>query len=301
MEDWNKAGKIAAEALDYGKSLIKVDASILEVIKKIEEKIIKEKGGLAFPVNVSINNIAAHHTADFNDQDLLKNGDLVKLDVGVNVNGAIGDNALTVDLGDNKKLLEASKKALENALKIVGIGIEVRKIGREIQETIQSYGFSPIQNLSGHEIERYKLHAGLTVPNYDNGDKTKLSKGMIIAIEPFATNGEGKVIEGKLSGIYRLENKKQSRNLTARKIVEFVDKKYNGLPFSKREIFEKFGNSNFFLRILENEKIFYQYPELVEKAKGLVSQFEKTVLIDEKIKILTWLPRSLILKSEILV
>ena len=301
MEDWNKAGKIAAEALDYGKSLIKVDASILEVIKKIEEKIIKEKGGLAFPVNVSINNIAAHHTADFNDQDLLKNGDLVKLDVGVNVNGAIGDNALTVDLGDNKKLLEASKKALENALKIVGIGIEVRKIGREIQETIQSYGFSPIQNLSGHEIERYKLHAGLTVPNYDNGDKTKLSKGMIIAIEPFATNGEGKVIEGKLSGIYRLENKKQSRNLTARKIVEFVDKKYNGLPFSKREIFEKFGNSNFFLRILENEKIFYQYPELVEKSKGLVSQFEKTVLIDEKIKILTWLPRSLILKSEILV
>jgi len=287
MEDWNKAGKIAAEALDYGKSLIKVDASILEVIKKIEEKIIKEKGGLAFPVNVSINNIAAHHTADFNDQDLLKNGDLVKLDVGVNVNGAIGDNALTVDLGDNKKLLEASKKALENALKIVGIGIEVRKIGREIQETIQSYGFSPIQNLSGHEIERYKLHAGLTVPNYDNGDKTKLSKGMIIAIEPFATNGEGKVIEGKLSGIYRLENKKQSRNLTARKIVEFVDKKYNGLPFSKREIFEKFGNSNFFLRILENEKIFYQYPELVEKSKGLVSQFEKTVLIDEKIKILT--------------
>ena len=287
MEDWNKAGKIAAEALDYGNGLIKVNASILEVIKKIEEKIIKEKGGLAFPVNVSINNIAAHHTADFNDQDLLKNGDLVKLDVGVNVNGAIGDNALTVDLGDNKKLLEASKKALENALKIVGIGIEVRKIGREIQETIQSYGFSPIQNLSGHEIERYKLHAGLTVPNYDNGDKTKLSKGMIIAIEPFATNGEGKVIEGKLSGIYRLENKKQSRNLTARKIVEFVDKKYNGLPFSKREIFEKFGNSNFFLRILENEKIFYQYPELVEKSKGLVSQFEKTVLIDEKIKILT--------------
>jgi len=104
MEDWNKAGKIAAEALDYGKSLIKVDASILEVIKKIEEKIIKEKGGLAFPVNVSINNIAAHHTADFNDQDLLKNGDLVKLDVGVNVNGAIGDNALTVDLGDRARI-----------------------------------------------------------------------------------------------------------------------------------------------------------------------------------------------------
>nr|MBI4156191.1 type II methionyl aminopeptidase [Candidatus Woesearchaeota archaeon] len=287
MEDWNKAGKIAANALDYGKSLVKVDASILEIVKKIEDKIIKEKGDLAFPVNISINNVAAHHTADFNDQDLFKKGDLVKLDVGVNVNGAIGDNALTVDLGDNKKLLEASKKALENALKIIAIGVEARKIGKEIQETIQSFGFSPIQNLSGHKIERYKLHAGLTIPNYDNGDKNKLSKGMIIAIEPFATNGEGKVIEGKLSGIYRLENKKQSRNLTARKIVEFVDKKYNGLPFSKREIFEKFGNSNFYLRMLENEKIFYQYPELVEKSKGLVSQFENTVLVEEKIKILT--------------
>ena len=287
MDDWERAGKIAAESLEFGKSLIKKDVSLIEATRKIEEKIIKSGGGFGFPVNISRNHIAAHYTVDPEDNSKFNSGDVIKLDVGVHVNGAVGDNALTVDLGNNKELLEASRKALENAIKVVAVGREIREIGREIQETIKSYGFSPIVNLSGHSVERYKVHAGLTIPNYDNGDRTKLQKGTVIAIEPFATYGEGKVVEGGPSGIYRVENKKQSRNINARKIFEFADKKYKGLPFSKREIFSNFGNSNFYLRMLEQERIFYQYPQLIEKSKGLVSQFEKTLLVEDKVKILT--------------
>lgn len=287
MDDWEKAGKIAAETLELGKGLIKKNASMMEVTKKIEEKIIKSGGGFGFPVNLSISHVAAHYTADPENDINFKENDVIKLDVGVHINGAIGDNALTVDLGNNKELLEASRKALDNAIKVVAVGIEIREIGREIQETIKSYGFSPIINLSGHSVERYKVHAGTTIPNYDNGDKTKLQKGTVIAIEPFATDGEGRIFEGGPSGIYRIENKKPSRNINARKISEFAEKKYKGLPFSKREIFSNFGNSNFYLRMLEQEKIFYQYPQLIEKSKGLVSQFEKTLLVDDKVKILT--------------
>ncbi|MBI2667360.1 type II methionyl aminopeptidase [Candidatus Woesearchaeota archaeon] len=276
MEDWIKAGKIAAEVLDYGRKLIKIDSSMLDVVEKIESKIISLGGQPAFPVNISVNYIAAHYTAYKDDKTKFKENDLVKLDVGVHVNGAIGDNAATIDLGNNKELVLASRNALDEAVKIAKEGTEAREIGYVIQNKIQEFNFSPVINLSGHRLDRFKVHAGLTIPNYDNGDKTILEKDMIIAIEPFATDGEGKVIEGKGSDIFKLLNKKPVRNEYARKILNEIEK-YNGLPFSKRWINLPMKDLSF--NILEREKAIYQYPQLIEVSRGLVSQAEHTVMI----------------------
>src|SRR3989344_1548041 len=140
MEDWKKAGRIAREALLYGKGLIKIDASVLDVVEKVEKKIFDLGGRPAFPTQISINEMAAHFTP-IKENFKLKENEVVKLDVGAHVNGAIGDNALTVDLGNNKELLNASEEALSNAIKIIQIGTKLRDIGKVIEETISSYGF----------------------------------------------------------------------------------------------------------------------------------------------------------------
>ena len=87
-----------------------------------------------------------------------------------------------------------------------------------------------------HLLKEYKVHGELTIPNYDNGDNTSLKEGMIVAIEPFATTGEGIVVEGKPSSIFRLEHKKPTRDANARKAIEFIENEFKTLPFSKRNL-----------------------------------------------------------------
>jgi len=288
MEKWIKAGRIAGEALEYGKGLIKDDVSILEIADKIEAKIVQLGAKPAFPVNLSINEIAAHSIPKHNDEARIKKGDMVKLDVGVHIDGFIGDTATTIDLGSNPELVKASQEALEEAIKISQIGTKINEIGKVIQETIQSYGFSPIKNLSGHSIEEYKQHAGMTIPNFDNGNKTELKENQIVAIEPFATNGLGAIFEGKQSGIYKLENVKNTRNMTAREVLGFIIEEYKELPFAKRWLIKEFGlKAGLALTSLEREKVIYQFSELPEKNKGLVSQAEHTLLIQDKVQVLT--------------
>jgi len=288
MKDWKKAGNIAKEALIYGKGLIKVDASVLEVVEKVEKKIFDLGGKPAFPTQISINEMAAHFTP-IKDELKFKAGDVVKLDVGAHVNGAIGDNALTVDFGDNKELLKASEEALKNAIKVVQVGTQLREIGKAIDETISSHGFNPIKNLSGHSIDIYEQHSGITIPNYDDGDDYELEEGVVIAIEPFATNGVGKIEEGKDSGIYKLQGIKNVRNQMTKKILDYIEKEYKTLPFTSRWLYKKFPefNVNFALKILERDGMLYHYKQLPEKSKGLVSQFEHTLLVNDKVEILT--------------
>lgn len=287
MEDWEKAGKIAAEVLEFGKKLVKVDTPLLEVAEKIDEKIISLGGKPAFPVNISINHIAAHYSPYPDDETTFQQGELVKLDVGVHIDGAIGDTACTIDLGDNKELVEASERALQEALKMFTPGMKIGEIGKVVQKTIQEYNFVPIINLSGHQVEKYDLHAGITIPNYDNSDPHILKEGQVFAVEPFATNGEGKIIEGKPSGIYKISNIKPVRDPKIRKMIQFIAEEYHGLPFAKRWIVKKFPNANFALTLLENQGVIQQYAQLSEKIKGLVSQAEHTVIVGEKPKITT--------------
>lgn len=287
MDNWEKSGKIAAEARAYGLKLMKEGALILEIAEKIEKKIVELGGKPAFPVDVSINHMAAHACPFKDETTTLKKGDVVKLDMGVSVEGCVTDTARTVEIEtDNyKELIKASEEALNEAIKIIKPGVKVREIGKVIQDKIQSYGFSPIRNLSGHGLGEYQVHTGLTIPNYDNGDERVLSKGMKVAIEPFATTGEGKVIEGKPSGVFGLIGKKPIRNVNARKVLSFIEKEYKTLPFAARCL--DFPNINFILRILEKEGVIKQYTQLPEKGRGIVSQAEDSIVVDDPVKVLT--------------
>lgn len=284
--DYIKSGRIAAKALDIGKKIVKEDALLIDVTNAIEEEIFNKNAKLAFPVNISINHIAAHNTVMPDDTRKFLGSDLVKLDIGVHVNGFIADTAVTIDLSKkNSELVMASKEALDVALKSLKPGIKVCEIGRIIHDKISSYGFSPIKNLSGHMLNQYKIHGELTIPNYDNGDTSILKEGMVIAIEPFATTGEGIVTEGKPSGIYRLEKKKPIRDINARKFIELIERGFKTLPFSKRSI--NLPMRDFVLSLLEKEGIIFQYPQLIERSHNIVSQFEHTVIIKDKLIVTT--------------
>ncbi|MEK6935039.1 MAG: type II methionyl aminopeptidase [Nanoarchaeota archaeon] len=282
MEDYIKSGKICKKAREYGVKLIVEGAKLLDIAEKVEEKIKDLGGESAFPVDVGLNFVAAHDSPRFNDERVISSGDVVKLDVGVHVNGAITDCAVTIEVGTNKykDLINASENALKKAIEIAKPGTKLRNIGRVIQEEIQKKGFSPIINLSGHGLGLYEIHKSPTVPNYDNNDERKLEEGMVIAIEPFATTGEGKVIEGKESGIYELLNEKNIRDDRARKVLRFIIENYKTLPFSERWLVKKFGNiAKFALLSLEREGIIKQFKILPEKTKGQVSQAERTLIV----------------------
>ena len=286
-EEILKAGEIAKQVREYITPQIKKDVALLEIAEKIEDKIKELGGDPAFPTNLSINEVAAHHTPSHDDQTLASG--LLKIDFGVHINGWIADTAFTLDLEnteENKKLIEASEEALKNALEIANENVSASEIGKKVHETIEGYGASPIVNLSGHEMKKYELHAGVTIPNIDDGKNVLLEKG-VYAIEPFATFGNGKVKDGKPSGIYILTDTKNVRSQIAREVLEFVEDEYKTLPFCSRWVVKKFGTKALFgLKQLEENDNLHQFPQLVEISGSKVSQSEHTILIDDE-KIVT--------------
>ncbi|MFC1801625.1 type II methionyl aminopeptidase [Nanoarchaeota archaeon] len=279
MEKYVKAGKIAAEALQYGKALIKPGVLVVEVLDKIEEKIIELGGGIAFPAQISLNETAAHFCPLLGDETKFSD-QLVKLDVGVHIDGYVADTALTVDLsGKYGDLIKASAEALDKALALIKPGVSIGEIGRAIHEVITGYGFSPIRNLSGHGLGHYDVHTKPSIPNFDTGDERFLEEGVVFAVEPFASTGAGAVYESGEAGVFMLVDKRPVRNPITRQVLQEIEK-YNNLPFAKRWLQKKFGAKVAFafreLKLLECLK---DFPPLVDESKGMVSQAEHSVIV----------------------
>lgn len=277
-----QAGKIASQIREEAKKFVKKDMPLIEISNKIENKIFEMGGKPAFPTCLSVNDIAAHATPAYNDERIAEG--ILKIDMGVHLDGWIADTAFSIDLEnseENKKIIETSKKALGNVIEKMKKDITLKEIGGIVYETMKSNNLTPIINLFGHSINQYDLHSDISIPNYDNGSNISLSPGLY-AIEPFATNGNGKVHDGKPSGIYKLINEKNIRSPIAREILEFIKSEFNTLPFCSRWIVKKFGTKAIIgLKQLEENENIYQYAELIESKHGKVAQTEHTILIEE--------------------
>ena len=293
IEKYRKAGSIAAKALNYGKGLVKEGVSLVYVMDEIEKKIISLGGEIAFPAQISLNNVAAHYCS-VDEKEVFKQEDVVKIDIGSHVDGYIGDCALTVYLGESenlKKLLESSRLALENALKILRAGVKISEIGREIQKTIASFGFYPVRNLSGHGLEKFNLHAEPSIPNYDTSSNIIIKNNSVVAIEPFSSTGIGIVGDSGTASVFSMIRSKPVRNITARKILKEIES-YNGLPFTTRWFYRKYSKilvDNAIKEFLNNQ-IISEYKPLSDIGKGIVAQFEHTAIVtDEKTIVTTML------------
>ncbi len=286
-ESYRKAGSIACQALKKGVNMIKPGVSVKKILDETESYITSQGAGIAFPAQIAVNEVAAHYCPGEDDL-ILKEGDVVKLDVGVHVDGYIADTARTVNLGDKDDLVKASRDALREALKKTTPGTTLSEIGRTIQETITSYNFSPIKNLSGHALSRYEVHAKPTIPNFDTADDTQLKEGQVIAVEPFATTGAGIVYESSNPTIFTLLKEKPVRSPITRQVIHEI-KKYKGLPFTSRWLHKSLGEgkTRFALRELKTLGMIQEHPPLLDKAKGFVSQAEHSVIIRDKPRIYT--------------
>jgi len=288
IEKLKKAGLIAKQVIEYARLIIKPDTPLLEIANKIDDKILELNAKPAFPVNLSINEIAAHSTPSYNDE--AKAHGLLKIDVGIHIDGYIADTALSIDLEnseENKNLIKTAEEARDNALEKINLSMKLREIGSIIEKTCQKNNVQPIINLSGHSISNYNLHAGITIPNFDNTQEIKISQG-IYAIEPFTTLGVGSVKDGKPSGIYHLEKDGNVRDNFAREILKFIKEEYKTLPFCSRWIHKKFGTRGLLaLKQIEQANILHHYPQLIEKSGAKVAQSEHTILLTKTEKIIT--------------
>jgi len=280
-EKFIKAGNITGQARDYGKSLITEGASVLKILDKVEDFIMKKGAGIAFPAQISFNNVAAHACSDEQDETTISADDVIKLDVGAHVDGYIGDTALTVNLsGQYKELVDASKEALQQASKLFTPGTATGEIGRVIQDTITDKGFSPVRNLSGHGLALYQIHTSPQIPNVFLKDSTELKENMTVACEPFATNGKGAIAEHGTATVFTLIGKRPVRSPFAREVLKKIES-YNGLPFTTRWLSKEFGvgKTKLALKELDRAGIIHGHPPLKEIGNGLVSQHEHTFLV----------------------
>ncbi len=282
LEKWKEAGKLAHDALHFGKKLIEEGKSMLDITEKIENYVYHNGGKLAFPTNLAINNVGAHWTPSTKTTEKFEKGDLVKLDVGVHIDGYIGDNALTVEVGTKKygKLIDTSREALNAAVEVAGPGINVGMIGYAVQTTIENRGYKPIANLTGHGIKRYNLHSGISVPNVKENGGAVLKPGDIIAIEPFVTDGAGRVGGKRNSNIYHVRQVRNIRDQKAAEMIDEIQHRYKGLPFAERWLHDIQTNdaTNSLTKLMRAGIVSY-YPVLDELGKGMVAQSEHTVLI----------------------
>jgi methionyl aminopeptidase len=276
FEKYRDAGILAAKILRSSSLRIRVGASYLDLVESIEQQVKEEGAELAFPLNLSLNEDAAHDTASPGDERVFAKGDVAKLDLGVHLDGYIADTATTIDLGSNALLLEASEQALESALKLVCPGATAGELGSAIQKEIESRGYRPISNLSGHGLDRYILHCQPTIPNVGISGGVVLEEGMVFAIEPFATTGSGHVGEKTRKEIYSQVSQKPVRIPAARTILKKV-KDRHGLPFARRWLNEK--KLDITLPALVRSQVLHVYPVLSDIPGSLVSQHEHTVIV----------------------
>ncbi|WP_435346180.1 type II methionyl aminopeptidase [Haloarchaeobius sp. HRN-SO-5] len=277
-EKHREAGRILAEVRDEAAEMVEVGVSHLEVAEWAENEIRDRGAQPAFPVNISIDEEAAHATPGIDD-DATFGEEMVNLDIGVCIDGWLADTAITVDLSGNPELVEASEEALDAALELVEAGVDTGTIGAEIEDVITSYGFNPVVNLTGHGLGHWEQHTPPNIPNRAVSQGTTLEVGDVVAIEPFATDGSGKVSEGSKEEIFALERDRSVRDRNARQALEQITEEFRTLPFATRWL--DVSRPKMALRRLKSQNVVHGYPVLKEAAGKLVSQKEHTVIVTE--------------------
>ncbi len=288
LENYRKAGEILARVRDEASSMIDVGVSILEVANFVEETTKALGGEPAFPCNISRDRVAAHDTPRPQDGSVFGE-EMVKLDIGVHVDGYIADSAVTVDLGGHPDLVEASRAGLAAAIELVEPGVSTADLGAAIEDAIRGYGYNSVANLTGHGLGRYQAHGEPSVPNRRVEKGIELKAGDVIAIEPFATDGVGRISESPQAEIFSFVAKRPVRAPQARALLKQVQESYSTLPFARRWLLGE--RTDYAIAQLFRAGILHRYPLLWEAEGTLVSQAEHTVVVLENGREVTTEPR----------
>jgi len=291
LEKYLKAGKICAEIRQEISGMLKPGAKLLAIAETVDKKIHEKGGKPAFPVNISVNEVVAHYTPSFNDARVINPKDLVKIDIGVHVDGYIGDMAFTY-CSEPNALVKCSEQCVQAAIDIVKPGVTVSEISQAIESSVKEHGLGIIVNLTGHTLERYIFHGSPSIPNVSNNSNYKFKEGDVIALEPFVTQSNGYVKDSGTVEIYRFLRERPVRLTEARKILELAKSEYHELPFAKRWLYKHFSpvKVSLALRQLEAAGAIETYPVLKEMENRPVAQSEHTIIVMENPIVTTAVP-----------
>ncbi len=282
IEKYVLAGKIAKEAREFGVATVRVGGSCLELADAIEG-LIRERGArCAFPVNIGINEIAAHYAPTKTNDRIIRSGDVIKLDVGAHIDGYPADTSATVEVGtkNHSRLIEAADDALRTCIEMLSPGTTLSSLGGATARTITAAGFRPVQNLTGHSLERWSLHAGLSIPNIDNHDHGTIAKGTVVAIEPFSSTGSGKVVGSGRGSIFRIVRERRSTP-EVDALFEKIRHEFGPFPFASRWCAELAPNADVLVQKMLRLGMIMNYPVLSEVRGSFVAQSEHSVLVTD--------------------
>lgn len=286
IDDYKKAGKVAAEVREDARKRYHVGETLLQICERVE-RLIREKGAEpAFPCNVSLNEIAAHYTAEPNDQTMVKDGDVLKIDIGAHVNGYIADTAVTVCYNPQyDSLVNATELALREAVKIVKARAKASDIGKTVEGVAKNMGFRPIHNLSGHSLAQYTIHAGKSIPNIWTVGTFGLLLSEAYAIEPFLTtkDGSGIVDNGRVKNIFAIATRKRTGDKDADIFLDEIWNRFKTLPFALRWVVKDHDEAKArkMMDLLVKKKLVRSYPILIERNGKFVAQAEHTLIPTE--------------------
>ncbi|MHA2007738.1 MAG: type II methionyl aminopeptidase [Promethearchaeota archaeon] len=289
IESLKKAGKIVQDVKKYIRPNIKVGVKALDIVNSIETKIVELEGSCAFPVNICVNNIAAHYTSPLRDDGLVINeGDLVKIDLGVHIEGYIVDTAFTANFNEDPSLeniTQSTEVALEAAKMLVKPKVNTKDIGKKIEEIVKGFNYNPIKELGGHQIERWTVHGKKQVPELGSQGGDIMEVGEVFSIEIFASTGEGSIHNTPYSYIYELNpyaGRVPLRRKTSKQLLGFINKNYQTLPFAERWLAKEFRMGVAFgLQELVQQGKLQAHFVLAEKKGSYVAQSEETILITD--------------------
>jgi methionyl aminopeptidase len=282
MNNLNFASQIHKKIFNFADDIIKPPIKLIDIEQQIfhfgKKLFSKLKNNniqfldFAFPIGLNKNNIVAHFSPYNNDEDILTENDVLKVDIGICLNGYIIDSAKTYYFKPEfEPLISATKDAIVQFYKNAGVDKNLGDLGEIIQETIESYEVQlnnniyplySIKDVCGHNILLYTVHGGIAIPNIKINYNKKLEEGMIYAIEPYATTGNGKTIEN-FNHISHISMKQYEFDYN-------IFKERNFLPFHPKW-FNNINTNNF-----------KEYPVIEDKIGTFSAQTEETFIIENE-------------------
>ncbi|KIJ33367.1 hypothetical protein M422DRAFT_76487 [Sphaerobolus stellatus SS14] len=306
-----RAAEVHRQVRKHIKPFIKPGMTMTSIAEMIEDgtrALVEENGlesGIAFPTGLSTNNCAAHYSPNPGDKSVLQPGDVLKVDFGVQVKGKILDSAFTMTFDPTyDALLEAVKAGTNAGIRAAGIDARLGEVAGAIQETIESYEVEikgklipvkPIENLSGHLIQNYRIHGpGKSILLVRNIDQTKMEEGEYYAIETFGSTGSGRVVDdGECSHFGKSFDPPPNPSIrhalfplnSARSLLKVINKNFGTLPFCRRYL-DRVGETKHLLALnhLVQAGIVNDYYPLYDVPGSVTAQFEHTVLLRPTVK-----------------
>lgn len=308
---YKAAAEICNKAIASAISSCKAGAKIVDVCQSTDGLIAKECGtifkgkniekGVAFPTCISVNNTVGHFSPLPEDATVLKDGDVLKIDLGVHIDGWIAVQAQTILVqesfdspiaGRAADAIQAARTAFEVALRLIRPGKKVSDVAGALSKVVEDFGCNLVEGVMSHQMKQFVIDGNKCVLNRPTPEHkvedAEFEENEVYAVDIVVSTGEGKprVLDEKETTVYKraIDMEYKLKLKASRAVFSEINKKYPAMPFTVRALLTD-GDSDLQkqlrLGLVEclNHGLLHPYPVLHEKTGEFIAQMKGTVLL----------------------